>query len=182
VKELDLENEIKMGHIILKNFLLLSEEEKELVLAWRNFEGIKKWMYTDYIITKKEHNVFLKHLKKNSQTYFFLVKDQDDNYLGVISFKRVNFRNRNAYFGIYSNPDSKVTGLGRLLDNIAKDFAFKILHLHTLKLEVIESNVQVINLHKKMGFEIEGRLKEYVCKNSEWKDVVIMGLVNENYE
>ena len=72
----------------------------------------------------------------------------------------------------------KIPGVGRILDSLAKNIAFDILNLHTLKLEVIEDNKVVINLHKKLGFKEEGRLKDFVYKDGKWKDVIIMGIMN----
>jgi len=45
-------------------------------------------------------------------------------------------------------------------------------------LEVFEDNTAAINLYKNFGFQEEGRLKEFIFKDGKWKDVIIMGMVN----
>ena len=68
---------------------------------------------------------------------------------------RLDPKNRNAYFGIYANPEEKIHGAGLILEKSAISLAFDVAQLHTLKLEVIEDNERVINFHKRMGFEEE---------------------------
>src|SRR5208283_5956624 len=98
--------------------------------------------------------------------------------LGVIYLNRADFSNMNAFLGIYSNPDRKAPGAGSLLVDCLKKIAFEKLNLHTLKLEVIETNVRAVDFYAKSGFSQEGRLEEFVFKKGRWYDVVIMGMVN----
>lgn len=174
-----LKGNIKLSGAYLINLLNLTDSEKEMVRMWRNHENIRKWMYMDHIISLDEHKHFLEKIKNDNNNFYWVLKDDRNNYLGVLSLNRVNFRNKNAYFAIYSNPYNKIPGVGRIIDRCAIELAFEILKLHTLKLEVIEDNIQVINLHQKMGFKEEGKLKEFVYKNGKWLDVIIMGIVNE---
>jgi len=155
-----LQGDLKIDGYDLVNFLSLTDNELEAIRRWRNTESIRKWMYTDRIITEEEHKQFVNSLKHSEDKAYWLVK-QDDLKIGVLYFININFRHRRAYFGIYANPEERVAGAGRILDNLAKKVAFDVLNLHTLKLEVIEDNIHVINLHKKQGFkeEIEGENK-----------------------
>jgi len=178
MEDINLKQNFDLGEAALKNFINLTSDEKEMVRQWRNDPEVKKWMYSDHIISQAEHNDFIESLKSNNSKYFWLVRNKDNDDLGVISFLRVDFESKGAYFGIYGNPESKVPGLGRLFDRLAKKLAFDILNFKILKLEVIEDNKGVINLHKKMGFVEEGLLKEYVSKNDVLKNVVVMGSSN----
>lgn len=175
---IDLRNNIYLEEVALINFINLIKEETELLLTWRNNESVRKWMYTDHIISSEEHRVFLERVKTDSRNFYWVVKDKKNDYLGVVSLNKIDFRNKNTYFAIYANPYSKILGVGRTLDKIAIKIAFEILKLHSLRLEVVEDNMGVINLHRIMGFKEEGRLKEYIFKDQIWKDVVVMGKIN----
>jgi UDP-4-amino-4,6-dideoxy-N-acetyl-beta-L-altrosamine N-acetyltransferase len=168
--------EIDEAHLI--NFLHLDVEQKEIVRNWRNHDKIRKWMYTDHIISKQEHNTFFESLKSNNQSFFWFIKLWD-MYIGVIYFPYTDFRNKNTYFGIYANPDCKVPGIGIKLDTLAIKLAFGHAGFHSLHLEVIEDNHSVIDLHERMGFVKEGKLRGFVQKDGIWKDVVVMGMINE---
>ena len=108
----DFKQDFNLDSAFLINFVHLSQEQQEMVRTWRNAEKIRKWMYTDHIISKEEHQKFLKDLENCNDSFYWLVR-MWDNYIGVIDFLRVSFRNKNAYFGIYANPDSKILGIGR---------------------------------------------------------------------
>jgi len=168
---------LEIDNFTLINFINLNSLELEMVRRWRNSETIRKWMYNEHIISEEEHKKFINSLKNSKDKVYWLVK-KEDLPIGTLSFVNINWYHRRAYFGMYANPENILPGIGRILDSIAKNVAFNILNLHTLKLEVIEDNKAVINLHKKSGFQEEGRLKDFVYKNGKWKDVIIMGMVN----
>ena len=172
-----LKTNIVIGNIILKNFIRLSSKEKMLILKWRNDWRVRKWCYTEHIITKKEHKEFIKKLKNDEKNFYWVVKSREGSYLGVVSLNKLDTLHKHAYLGIYSNP--KFKGVGKILMRALKELAFKIAKLHTLKLEVIETNRHAIEFYKKQGFKEEGKLKEFVYKNNKWLDVIIMGIINE---
>ena len=103
-------------------------------------------------------------------------KKKDGKYIGVICLNRVDFINKNAYLGIYTNPE--LSGVGGLIMECLQKLAFDVAHLHTLKAEVIETNEWAIDFYKKSGFSEEGRLKEFVFKNGKWLGVIVMGIIN----
>ncbi len=51
---------MNLDDMSLTNFIDLSDSKKLMVLAWRNNEDVRKWMYTSDIISKEEHFSFEK--------------------------------------------------------------------------------------------------------------------------
>jgi UDP-4-amino-4,6-dideoxy-N-acetyl-beta-L-altrosamine N-acetyltransferase len=98
---------LKIENVTLKNFISLSNEEMEIIRRIRNHPEVKKWMFSDHEITEKEHQKFIKSLKKDKQNLYFLVL-QDNLYLGVIYLNRIDFKNRHAFLGLYKNPKKKL--------------------------------------------------------------------------
>ena len=139
-----------MKEIKLINFTDLSNDEKKIILEWRNNPNIKKWMYTQSDITLESHLNFIDSLNNSKDKLYFLVKKEDEN-IGVIYF--TNLTKKEVYFGLYANPTIKILGVGRILEKLSIDFAFNSLNARKLKLEVFEDNIQVINLHRKYNFK-----------------------------
>jgi UDP-4-amino-4,6-dideoxy-N-acetyl-beta-L-altrosamine N-acetyltransferase len=158
----------------------LDDKEKEIVREWRNHADIKKWMYSDHIISNEEHARFIGGLKKDKKNIYWLAKDKSGGYPGVISLNRVDFSNKNAYLGIYTNPYNVKRGTGYVLIECLKVLAFDKANLHTLKLEVIERNNLAISFYKKAGFCEEGRLRDFVFRDGRWCDVIVMGIMNKD--
>ena len=174
---MNLKENFAFNGILLKNFINASIEEKEMVRERRNDESIRKWMYSDEIISQEEHYNFIENLQKDNKNFYWITY-KDEEFIGVISLNNINIKNKNAYLGIYSNPFCEMKNKGSLLINCLKKVAFDIVELHSLKLEVIENNKNAVDFYKKMGFEEEGRLKEFVFKNGIWLSVIIMGIIN----
>jgi UDP-4-amino-4,6-dideoxy-N-acetyl-beta-L-altrosamine N-acetyltransferase len=107
-----------------------------------------------------------------------MVKSDEYGYMGVIYLNRVDLTNKNAYLGVYANPDCQHVGSGHHLLKCLKELAFDKLNLHTLKLEVLRDNKKARRLYEKSGFTREGTLREFVRRTDVWNDVIIMGLVN----
>ncbi len=175
--KINLKSDFELGGFKIVNFVNLTFEEKEIVRNCRNNENIRKMMFSDSIISSEEHSNFINKLRKDNNNFYWIVK-KGNEFIGTISMNRVDMINKNAYIGIYTNPDYKLPGAGSILIKCLKKLAFGEANLHTLKLEVIDKNERAINFYKKSGFIDEGRLKEIVFRENRWYDVIIMGTMN----
>lgn len=173
-----LKRNFRFGSILFLNFINLEEKEKEFVRNLRNTESVRKVMYSEKIITKRKHSDFISRLRIDARNFYWLAKWGKNEYIGVVYLNMVNKERKNAYLGIYANPHSELPGKSAMLIECLKKMAFSKEKLHTLKLEVIEDNARAINSYKKNGFTVEGKLKEFVKKDGQWKDVLIMGIKN----
>ena len=161
---------MKIEGIDLTSFVDLTDSQKSMILEWRNSENIRKWMYRTEVITEEEHFSFCDFLKHSQdKKYFLLSKNMDD--IGVIYF--VDIKDTESHFGFYANPNTKIAGIGRILESVSINFAFKTLGIFVLKLEVFADNVKVRNLHKKYKF------KETGTKYKNNKEIICMELKNE---
>ncbi|MEM5875588.1 MAG: UDP-4-amino-4,6-dideoxy-N-acetyl-beta-L-altrosamine N-acetyltransferase [Candidatus Aenigmatarchaeota archaeon] len=107
-----LKKDFKIKNIILKNFINLTSSENYDVLRMRNNENIRRYCLSDHIISSKEHDTFIMKLREDNKNFYWVVK-QRESLIGVISLNRVDFHNKNAFLGIYSNPGLK--GVGDIL-------------------------------------------------------------------
>ena len=140
---------MNMENTSLINFVLCSPTELEMIRQWRNSGDIKKWMYNSEDITISEHIEFIASLKLDRSKKYLLVKN-DDAYIGVIDF--IGIGSNKVVFGMYANPNTKLLGVGRVLDKLAIEYAKNELKIEKLYLEVFAQNIQVVNLHKKYDF------------------------------
>lgn len=173
----DLQRDYNFGDIEAISFTNLNDEEKEMVRVWRNHENVRRWMFTDHLISNDEHLSFLQNLKGNTKMFCWLIKN-NSGYIGVLNLHQVDFKNKNSYFGLYTNPDSRRIGESAMLFKIIIDLAFNKFKLHTLRGDTIEGN-PILYVHEKFGFATEGRLKELILKEDGWKDVIITALINK---
>jgi len=162
-----------MKNIELINFTDLTLEEKKMILEWRNHPEIRKWMYNQNEIKLKEHLKFIESLKGRQDKLYFLVK-KDDKKIGVVDFYDIDTKKKECESGLYTNPFKKISGRGKLLIEVWIKYAFNVLKLNKLKLEVFEENEKARNLYKKYKFQEVGK------KMINDKKVICMELENEN--
>ncbi len=141
----------KFGEFELHNYVNLSADDKVLVLDMRNHSEIKKWMYSQDSISKKDHFKFIKSLENKIDQRYFLVK-QKNNVIGSINFSEINLYS-SAELGIYTNPFLQLRGSGRLIEAVASQYAFIELNVNKIKLEVFSDNEKAIYFYNKCGFK-----------------------------
>ncbi|MGJ0157572.1 UDP-4-amino-4,6-dideoxy-N-acetyl-beta-L-altrosamine N-acetyltransferase [Campylobacter coli] len=135
--------------IYLKDFAHLDKQEILLVWQWRNDEKISQFMKTKYI-DFQEHLNFITSLKKDQSKKYFLVF-KDDGAIGVIDF--INIAKDSCEFGLYAKPDLK--GMGQILMQEIKKYAFENLKIKKLKACVFKQNKKALDLYLKNGFCIK---------------------------
>jgi len=159
-----------VNNIELKNFIDLNDNEKSIILTWRNHNEVKKWMYTNEDIQFENHLKFIESLKNDISREYFLIK-KDMQMIGVIYFTAINDKLKECEFGLYANPFEKIAGVGRILEEICIRYAFDFLKLAKLKLEVFECNEKARNLYKKYNFREVGNKvineKKVICMELE---------------
>ena len=159
-----------MKEIKLINFTDLSNDEKKIILEWRNNPNIKKWMYTQDDITLESHLNFIDSLKNSKEKLYFLVKKEDEN-IGVIYFTQIE-PNESLHIGIYSNPHLK--GYGKILLETIIYFSFEILKVEKIFSEVYFENERAYILYKRYNFIEIGK------KSLNNRKIIIMELYSKD--
>lgn len=158
-------------------------EEGDLrdILSWRNAPEVRKNMYTHHEISWVEHNAWFKSLKNNHRSLWYLFEDESHRPQGVIYINDYDPQQGNAFWGFYSSPNAPI-GTGICMEYIALNHIFSTLKLHKLNCEVLATNKKVINLHKKVGFTVEGIFRDYHFNGNEYVDVVRLGITCSEWD
>jgi len=102
--------------------------------------------------------------------------------IGNCRLHGIDSKDHNATFGIvigekgYWNK-SYGTEAARLLIN----YGFQQLNLHRISSSAVAFNERSIRLHKKVGFQEEGRLRQAMFKNGQYHDLVQFGILREEW-
>jgi RimJ/RimL family protein N-acetyltransferase len=102
--------------------------------------------------------------------------------VGTISFHSVDWRHRVAELGLFIGPKElwgKGFGTDALRALVA--FAFRELNLHRVWLRVYEENTRARRSYEKVGFGIEGRLRQDRFHGGRYCDTLIMGLLRDEW-
>ena len=105
------EKEYHLEDYSYKNFIMLTREECEMVLRWRNNERIRRWMNHTELIPLENHLRYVESLKHRDDVYYWLVYRSNEP-IGVVDILDVNPDNGDVETGYYLNPDYLDSGLG----------------------------------------------------------------------
>ncbi len=140
-------------------FFTLSEQEKEMVFAWRNYESVRRWMDNPECIEWDNHLAFINGLQQRNDKKYYLVK-AGTLYLGIINLVDIDEKKKVAELGVYKNPELHSVNIGRLLMLVLEKNALK-LRINTLRLKVRLNNKVAINLYRNCNYQEVSNDQDY---------------------
>lgn len=111
-----------------------------------------------------------------SHDIVFLIRERASGEpIGTSSLMEIDFRNRNAIFGIYiGEATARGKGYGSETTRLMLDYAFNLLGLNSVRLGVASFNPAGIRAYTKAGFTESGRLRERWWHEGKLHDEILM--------
>jgi UDP-4-amino-4,6-dideoxy-N-acetyl-beta-L-altrosamine N-acetyltransferase len=166
---------------VLDNCLIrkLTEHDLPTVLAWRNHPDVRRYMFTQHEISLEEHrNWFAKaHLDPSR---LLLIVEEAKQGIGYVQFSNVEVGGV-ADWGFYVRPSSP-KGTGRKLGAMALNHAFGQLKLHKVCGQAIAINQASIAFHQRLGFALEGVLRDQHRINGVYHSLHCFGLLATEWQ
>jgi RimJ/RimL family protein N-acetyltransferase len=161
-----------------------SEDIKGNYRYWINSQNTDEW--TQHAVFPKSDLALLEYYKTkndaNNSIWLGIFLKTSGVHIGNIDVSGINWINRT---GIYNILIGELTEQGKgygfessvaLLRHV-----FNRLNLNRIQLGVELGNRSAIALYKKLGFQEEGVLRQNICKNGDWLDSLIMGLLRDEF-
>ena len=109
-------------------------------------------------------------------------KGFDWTLVGTIGFHNLDWRNRTAELGMFLGPrEVWGKGYGTEALRVLAAFAFGELNLNRLWLRVYEDNARARRSYEKVGFRLEGRLRQDRFHEGRYHETLVMGLLREEW-
>jgi RimJ/RimL family protein N-acetyltransferase len=107
---------------------------------------------------------------------------ESDRLIGVTTFSALDVENGSAMFHItIGEPDAWGRGYGTDAASLMVGHAFRGLGLHRVALSVFSFNARAIRSYEKVGFRIEGRLRDAIWRDGRYWDEVQMGILQADW-
>lgn len=105
---------------------------------------------------------------------------KDSNlYIGNVYLTDINYINRSANSHVLiGNKEYWGGGYAKEALSLMLDFAFNERGLNRVSAHVLESNIASIRMLQKIGYQIEGVLRESVFKNGKFRNQVVLSILN----
>jgi RimJ/RimL family protein N-acetyltransferase len=110
-------------------------------------------------------------------------KEQGWETIGNVGLFDFEWCNRSAEVGIViGNKQAWNQGHGRKAMQLILRHGFENLNLHRIYLKVYETNPRAIRSYEHAGFKLEGRMRQAQFKNGRYVDVLMMSVLQPEWE
>jgi diamine N-acetyltransferase len=146
-------------------------------------EGIN--IYRPLSLTDEDEwfDQILKH-QPDEHPFVIEVNDGGEGWknIGTINFQTIEWRVRCAEVGIFIGDKTYWNrGLGSEAMRLMVGYGFDTLNLHRIQLRVYSKNKRAIRSYEKVGFVLEGRLRQNHYLDGNYIDTLLMGILREEY-
>lgn len=131
-------------------------------------------------LTLEETTDLFEELGKKDDLVRFAV-EADGELVGNCTLHTIDKHNRCCQIGIALGKPHWGKGYGQAAVRILVDFAFKHHNMHRAGLEVLADDERAVACYRKVGFVEEGRLRKRDWLNGSYRDVLVMGILEEEW-
>ena len=152
------------------------------MLEWMHSENVVGFLANNFSKMKLEDCVaFIKESKQDEDNVHLAICDDNDEYLGTVSLKHIDRRNKNAEYAISTREKAHGTGAAQLGTKEILRMAFEDLGLHRIYLNVIDENKRADRFYQKMGFRPEGTFAEHLYLRGQYWNLKWYGMTADEY-
>lgn len=161
------------------NIRLMTMDDLSMVLSWRNHPDVRSFMFTRHEIALAEHrNWFAKAILDTSRR--LLIVEDKKQAIGYVQLNQVADGGISEW-GFYAQPNAP-KGTGFKLGVMALNHAFGTLKLHKVCGNAISSNQASIALHLRLGFALEGVLRDQQIIEGAYHNLHCFGLLATEWQ
>lgn len=159
----------------------MTEEDADLIVAWRNKPELKKFFISQDDFTKEGHLAWFRRMKESGRACQMMICDKKtDKPLGSVDIKHIDQEHHKGEYGIFiGEEDARGRGIGTQAAKLMIQYGFEVLGLHRIYLRALAGNAQAIRSYEKAGFVQEGYLKDDVYIHGKYVDIVWMAVVKQ---
>lgn len=158
--------------------------DTENIVKWRNSDFVREHFIYQALFTKESHEHWIKTMVETGKVDQLIICIKGDNEaedvpVGSVYIRDIDTTHNKAEYGIFIGEEAaRGRGIGSMAAALMIEYCFKQLKLHRLFLRVFADNAQAIRSYEKAGFVKEAYLKDDVKIQGEYRDIVLMGILN----
>lgn len=156
----------------------LESHHLEELRKWRNDKKVWKHFTNSRFINEIEQKDWFEIQARDKAKEYFVILEKD-KFIGSVWIDEWDKINRSCRIGIFIIPPAQGKGYAYGVLKESMDYLFNDLSLHRIWLFVMENNKPAIKLYEKLGFKKEGVQKDAVFRDGEYKNYLMMGVIEE---
>lgn len=157
----------------------MTAEDTDLIVKWRNEEFVRKNFIYRKPFTREGHLNWIETMVKTGKVIQFIICTKEGRAVGSVYLRDIDEVHHKAEYGIFiGERDALSKGYGTQAARLMIRYSFENLGLHKLMLRVLAGNERAKKSYEKAGFVQEAYLREDVCLEDGYRDVILMAVIN----
>lgn len=144
-----------------------------------NWQIMSYWFEEPYEALVELQDLYDRHIHDTRERRFVIEVDGERG--GLVELVEIDYIHRKAEFQIIVHPAFQGRGLAARATRAALDYAFGVLNLHKVYLEVDVENDRAVQAYERVGFVIEGRLREEYFAAGRYRDAFRMAILQRDH-
>lgn len=163
---------------------LMTYEDTGRIVSWRNDDGVRKNFIYQSPFTVEGHENWIRTMVETGRAVQMIICDlAADTPLGSVYIRDIDRQHNKAEYGIFiGEASARGRGVGTAAARLMLRYCFEEEGLHRVYLRAFSDNLQAIRSYEKAGFAREGLLRDDVCIDGVYRDIVWMASVGGQSE
>ena len=162
----------------------LEPDDYKTSIKWRNDDEI--WGMVGgpkYFVSEAYEKKWVEDTIFNSRDIKLAICLKDTNtYIGNVYATDIDMITRSCTTGVLiGERDYWNQGYASEAYKLLLDYVFKERNINRVQAYVLESNVASLKMHQKVGYKIEGTLRQSLYKNGKYQNQVLLSILKEDY-
>jgi len=160
----------------------LEREDAPQFIQWVNDPEITRTLVFRAPINLQAEEDFIDKITRDEHSLTLgIALRANDQLIGGTGFHLIDWRNRQASFGILLDKAEWGKGYGTEVTALLVRHAFETLNLNRVWLHAYEYNERSIRVYEKVGFRKEGVLRQDNFREGRYWDTIIMAILREEW-
>lgn len=158
---------------------LMTYDDTELIVRWRNSDAVRRNFIYQALFTAESHIKWIRTMVDTGRVIQMIICDlASDAPLGSVYIRDIDRQHNKAEYGIFiGEGQARGRGVGTAAAKLMLRYCFEEQGLHRIFLRVFADNLQAIRSYEKAGFRREGLLRDDVCIEGKYRDILWMAVI-----
>lgn len=113
--------------------------------------------------------------------HFAVEEIESNDFVGYCSATSINYINRNAHVGFFIHKNARGKKYFKEIQILFYAYLFNEINLKKVYSHALAYNEIAIHTDKKIGFEVDGILKEHIFQSGKYHDALMLSLTKERF-
>lgn len=163
----------------------LEMRDLEPMYEWMHDESVTANLQTDFAhFTKEKVEKFIRDAMEqdnDSENVHYAIVDENDEYMGTISLKNINTKDKNAEYAIVTRKIAHGRGYAKQATKDIIRVGFEELGLEKIYLYVSVQNIAANKFYKKCGFVEEGIFRKHLMIQGKLEDICWYSILKNEF-